>query len=86
METNVETPVTTSGGAGTAPVRTSRTPASAAPVTDLLLDPGRTRRVMVLALAQISLVEAADVAVTGVGKGKAEIALQIPYPHLDHPR
>ena len=64
----MKTPVTTAGGAGTALARTSRTPASATAVTDLLQDPGGTRRVMILALAQISPAEAADVAVTRVEK------------------
>ena len=70
VETIVKTAVTTSDGEGTALARTSGTPASAAPETDLLRDPGWTRRVIVSALAQISLAETADVAVTGVGKKK----------------
>ena len=40
VEKIVETLVTTSGGAEIALVRTSRTPASAGPVTDLLRDLG----------------------------------------------
>ena len=67
VETNVETLVTTSGGAGTSLARTSRTPASATPVTDLLRDP-RGRRAIVLGVAQISFAETAGVAVTGVAK------------------
>ena len=40
VEIIVKTPVTTAGGAGTALARTSSPPASAAPVADLLQDPG----------------------------------------------
>ena len=65
-----KTPVTTAGGSGTALAWTSRTPACAARVADLLRDPGGTRRVIVLVLAQIPLAETADVAVTGVEKRK----------------
>ena len=86
VEILVKTPVTTAGGAGTALARTSRTPASSAPVTDLLRDPGGTRRPIVPVLAQISLAETADVAVTGVEKKKNKIALQNPHLYPDHPR
>ena len=86
MKIIVKTPMTTAGGAGTAFARTSRTPASAAPVADLLRDPGGTRRVVVSILAHIPLAETADVAVTGVEKRESKIALQNPHLHLDHPR
>ena len=46
-ETIVKTAGTTSGGEGTALTRTPGTPASAAAETDLLRDPGGTRRVIV---------------------------------------
>ena len=64
-ETIAKTVMTTSGGEGTA---LARTPASAAPVTDLLRDPGGKRRVIVPApaLAPITLAEKTDVAVTDV--------------------
>ena len=67
----VKTPVTTGGGEGKALARNPGTSASAAPATDLLRDPGETRRVTVPALAQISLAETTDVAVTGEGKKKS---------------
>ena len=82
----VKTPATTAGGAGTALAWTSRTPASAARVADLLRDPGWTRRVIVPVLAQISLAETADVAVTGVEKRQTKIALQDPHFHPDYSR
>ena len=82
----VKTPVTTAGGAGTALAWTSRTPASAARVSDLLRDPGGTRRVIVPVLAQIPLAETADVAVTGVEKRQTKIALQDPHFHPDYSR
>ena len=68
METIVETLGTASSGAGTTLARTSRTPASAAPVTDLLRDPGGTRRAIAPTLAQIPLFATTDVAATGVGR------------------
>ena len=46
-----------------------------APVSGLLRDPGGKRKVLVPALAQISLAEIADVAVTGVEKRNTKIAL-----------
>ena len=81
----VKTPVTTAGGAG-ALARTSRTPASAAPVADLLQDLGGTRRLIVPVVAQISLAETADVAVTGVENIKTKIAPQNLHLHPDPPR
>ena len=72
----VKTPVTTAGGAGTALARTSKAPATAVPVADLLRDPGGASRGIVPVLAQISLAEAADVAVTGVKKRKTRITPQ----------
>ena len=44
-----------------------------APVADLLRDPGGMRKVIVSVLAQISLAETADVAVTGVEKRNTKI-------------
>ena len=82
----LKTPVTTAGGAGTALARSSRTPASAAPVADLLRYPGGKRRVIVPVLADIPLAETADVVVTGVEKRKPKIALQNPHLHPEHPR
>ena len=57
-----------------------------APVAGLLRDPGGKRRVLVPALAQISLAEIADVAVTGVETRNTKIALQNPHLHPDHSR
>ena len=68
VETIVEALVTTSGGAGTTFARTSRNPASAASVADLLRDPGGIRRAIDPTLAQIPLVATTDVAATGVGR------------------
>ena len=67
VETIMETLVTTSGGAGTALARTSRTPASATSEMELLRDPGGMRRVVVPTLALIPLVATTDVTATGVG-------------------
>ena len=89
--------VMTSGGAGTALARTSRTPASAAPVTDLLRDSGGMRRMIVPALAQIYLPETADVHRRRKGKNQdrsAESASpsrspapeQSPAPSLPRPQ
>ena len=85
-ETVVKTAVTTSAGKGTALAKTPGTPASATPEIDLLWNPGGTRRVTIPALAQISLAETTDVAVTGVGKKIIKIALQNPHLQLDQPR
>ena len=67
-ETIAKTVVTTSGGEDTALARTPGTPASAAPVTDLLRDPGGEIKVIVpaTALAPSTLAETIDVVVTGV--------------------
>ena len=82
----VKTGVTTSGGESTASARTPETPASAAPVTNLLRDPGETRRVIVPALAPISLAETTDGVVTVVLKAKnIEIVLQNPHLQPDQP-
>ena len=64
-ETIAKTVVMTSGGEGTA---LARSPASAAPVTDVLRDPGGKRRVIVQApaLAPITHAEKIDVAVIGL--------------------
>ena len=82
----METLVTTSGGAGTSLARTSRTTASTAPMADILRDPGGTGRAIAPTLAQIPLAATTDVAATGVGREKTEIALQIPHPPLGRPR
>ena len=67
-ETIVKTAATTSDGESTALTRTPGTPASAAPVTNLLWSPGGKRGVIVPALALSRLVETTDVAVAGVEK------------------
>ena len=67
-------------------ISAGRTPESATPVTDLLRDPGGTRRAIAPTLAQIPLAATPDVAATGVGRKRNEIALQIPHPPPDRPR
>ena len=86
VKTIVKIEVATSAGEDRALARTLGTPANAASVTDLLWDPGGTRRVTVSALAQISLAKTTEVAVTGAGKKNTQIALQNPLLHPDHPR
>ncbi|CAN0077607.1 unnamed protein product, partial [Ascophyllum nodosum] len=55
-------------------------------MADILRDPDGTRRAIAPTLAQIPLAATTDVAVTGVGREKTEIALQIPHPPLGRPR
>ena len=75
-ETIMKTAVTTRGGEDTALARTPGTPASVAPKTDLLRDPGGTRRVIVPATAQISPTERTDAAVIGI-KAKKIAVVQV---------
>ena len=73
----------TTTGAGV--ISAGGAPESATLVTDLLRDPGGTRRVIAPTLAQIPPAATTTVAATGVGRKKNEIALQIPPPP-DRPR
>ena len=75
---------TTTTGAGA--ISAGGTPESATLVTDLLRDPGGTRRVIASTLAQIPPAATTGVAATGVGRKKTEIALQIPHPPPGRPR
>ena len=86
-EAIVKRAVTTSGEEVTTLVRTLGTPASTASGTHLLRDPGGERKSTVprTALAQITLAEITDVAVTGVEGKKLIKALKHPHFHSDQP-